>query len=441
MFSSNLAWKLGIASVIILADVVFSAIPKRDVYYDKVAVIPEVLSEVDANYYRELSDDEKVQLVENMIALGLEQLDPHSTYISPREWKQFNEQTEGEFDGIGIQIEGTNGHLTVVSPLPGTPAYEAGILANDLIVKINGTSTENMKLNDAVDKIKGKKGEEITLTVRHEGEKEPVDIVVVRDKIKVANVLGDRRKPGDEEKWDYFVDRKTKIGYIRLLQFNKPSPTELRQAVQQLKDDDARALILDLRGNPGGLLDAACDIANLFVDSGKIVTVRGRNHKEEVHTASADKAVAASADKFPMAVLIDHDSASASEIVAAALQDHHRATIIGERSYGKGSVQSLIRLENGRSRLKLTTAHYWRPSEKNIHREADSKEDDEWGVKPDIEVLLKRDERAEFRTYRHDRDKVAGKDKPAPKPDPDLEKDKALKAAIEHLRTKLGKGS
>src|SRR5437016_442757 len=180
MFSSNLAWKLGIAGFIVLADVVFSAIPKQNVYYDKVAVIPEVLSEVDANYYRELTDEQKVQLVEDMISLGLQTLDPHSTYISPREWKQFNEQTEGEFDGIGVSIEQipprTGGLLTVVSPVPGTPAYEAGILAGDVVIKINDMSTESMKLNDAVDLIKGKKGEKIVLTVRHEGDKEPIDI-------------------------------------------------------------------------------------------------------------------------------------------------------------------------------------------------------------------------------------------------------------------------
>jgi carboxyl-terminal processing protease len=440
MFSSNLAWKLGIASVIILADVVFSTVPKQNPYYEKVAVIPEVLSEVDANYYRELSDKEKVKLVEDMIALGLEQLDPHSTYIPPHEWKEFNEQNEGEFEGIGIQIDGrSNGQLTVVSPVPGTPAYDAGILAGDIIVKINDTSTENMKLPDAIDRIKGKKGERITLTVRHEGEKEPVAIDIVRDKIKVLNVLGDRRQPGKEEDWDYYVDKKNKIGYVRLLQFIKPSYGELRDVIQQFENDHARGVILDLRGNPGGLLDAACDIANLFIDDGVIVTVKGRNHKEEVHKATPDMTLMKPAEKFPMVVLVDHDSASASEIVAAALQDHHRATIVGERSYGKGSVQSLIKLEGGQSRLKLTTAHYWRPSGKNIHREADSKDSDEWGVMPDIEVPLTRDQRNDYRAYRHDRDKVTGKDKTDAKPDPDLEKDKILKAAIEHLRQKIDK--
>jgi carboxyl-terminal processing protease len=438
----NLGWLVGIAGFFLLADVVVSALPKQDAYYKKMPVLVEVLKKVEADYERELTDDEKNRLIEDMINGGLERLDPHSAYIAPREWRQFSDQTEGEFGGIGVQIEPgaqNGGQLTVVSPVPGTPAYDAGVQAGDLIVKIDGKVTETMKVNDAVDLIKGKEGEKVVLTVRHEGEKDTVDIEITRAKIKIDNVLGDRRRADSPEDWDFFVDHSNKIGYIRLLQFSKPAPKELEKVVKKLQDDGARALILDLRGNPGGLLEAACDIADTFLTDGVIVTVKGRNHKEEVYTAKEEGTLMTPAEKFPMVVLIDRGSASASEIVSAALQDHKRAVVIGERSYGKGSVQNLIRLEGGTSRLKLTTARYWRPSGKNIHRDLDSKDSDEWGVMPDIVVPLKREERTAYLNYRRERDKVQGKDKSAPKSEPDLEKDKVLKKALDHLSEQLVK--
>ncbi len=455
----NLAWLLGVASVITLGLAATHIVSwaqdrqeRREKNYELIRLLVDVLDEVDQKYVTPLDSDRKRKLVEDMINGGLDRLDPHSTFINAKDYKQFDKQSKGKFGGIGVQIgydrNGAN-QLVIISPMVGTPAYEAGILANDLVVKIDGKSTENMRLGEAVDLIQGEAGQKITLTVIHEGTKEPVDVPITRAQIEVQAVLGDVRKPDDPKEWDYFVDKENKIGYLRLVTFSDKSAEEMQKAVEQLQRDGARAVIIDLRNNPGGLLQRAVEIADLFLSEGRIVSTRGRNHREEIYDAKAPGTLLLPEKDYPMAVLINRNSASASEILSAALQDHQRAKIVGERSYGKGSVQNVIPMENSTSALKLTTASYWRPSGKNIHRFPDSKETDEWGVKPDpgFEVPLKEDERLAYLLSRRDRDIVHGKPgatpekKAADKKEKDAKpfEDKVLNKALEYLRGEIRK--
>jgi carboxyl-terminal processing protease len=335
----------------------------------------------------------------------------------------------------------------------GTPAYEAGVLAGDTILKIDGKATDSMRMSEAIDLIQGPPGSKITLTLGREGAKEPLDITVTRAEIKVPSVLGDRRKADDPKAWDYFIDAKERVGYVRVTAFTKNTTAEVKGALEQLEKDGVRALVIDLRNNPGGLLKSAVEVSDLFLDEGLIVTTKGRNYKDEVYTARADGTMLGGpGGKVPVAVLVNKYSASASEILSAALQDHKRAVVVGERSYGKGSVQNVILMENDTSALKLTTASYWRPSGKNIHRFPDAKDfeaakidPDEWGVRPDegLEVKVKDQERIDWMQWRADRDIVRARPK-APEKDKDGNVkppfvDRVLEKAVEHLKKELDK--
>jgi carboxyl-terminal processing protease len=459
MSRRNLFWLLGIAAVSLLGMAVAYSGPTReqDRDYELVRLLVDVLHEVRHKYVVDVDPDRERRLVEDMINGGLERLDPHSQYINPRDYKQFDRQSEGKFGGVGIQVgfDRQKGNLlTVISPMAGTPAYEAGVLAGDVILKIDGKATESMRMSEAIDMIQGEPGSKVVLTLRRDGVKEPLDIAVTRAIIKVPSVLGDRRKTDNPREWDFFLDRKERIGYIRLVNFSKTTAAELRAVIEQLEKDDVQGLVLDMRNNPGGLLRAAVEISDLFLTEGIIVSTKGRNHKDEVYRAKLDGTLLQrDGNPVPMAVLINHYSASASEIVAAALQDHKRAVVVGERSYGKGSVQNIILLENDTSALKLTTASYWRPNGKNIHRFPDKKDfeaakidPDEWGVKPDAgyEIPMKEQDRIEYMLYRSDRDIIRKGPKPAEKDKDGQPKkpyeDKALHKALEHLKKEIGKG-
>ncbi len=458
----NLAWLLGIASVALLGLAVSHSAPQRgrDRDYELVRLLVDVLDEVDHKYVRPLDDDAKRRLVEDMINGGLERLDPHSSFINPKEYKQFSRNSRGKFGGVGIQIHADPqraGRVAVVSPMVGTPAYEAGVQAGDLILKIDGKSTENMRLNEAVDLIQGDPGQKIVLTVLHEGGKEPVDLEMTRAEIQVQTVMGDLRKPDDAKDWDYFLDKANRLAYVRLVStFSEKTAGELRKVLEQLQQEGMRGLVLDLRNNPGGLLSSAVEVCDLFLTEGRIVSTKGRNEAEKVYAAKPAGTLLVPAEHYPMTVLVNKYSASASEIVAAALQDHKRAVIIGERSYGKGSVQNIIDLKetgNRISALKLTTASYWRPNGKNIHRFPDSKDNEEWGVKPDpgFEVALEDKERLEYFNYRRDRDIIFGKvgtrlpAKPKTENGKNEDKDKTpfvdrtLEKALEYLRGEVKK--
>jgi carboxyl-terminal processing protease len=445
----NLAWLVGVPLVVLLGLTLTYTAPvkTKDQNYELVKLLVDVLDEVDQNYVRELDPDARRRLVEDMINGGLERLDPYSGFMNDREFKQFERKNEGSFGGIGVQVglDRTSGALVVTTPLVGTPAYEAGILAGDQIVKIDGRALDSMRTNDAVEMIQGEVGTPVTLSVIHEGQKKAVDIPVRRAVIKIETVLGDRRKADQPTEWDFVIDKDKKIAYIRLVEFDKPTADTLQQVLAKLEAEGVRALVLDLRNNPGGLLTSAVAVADLFLTSGRIVSTKGRTVPERDYDAKLDGTLFEPAAEHPVAVLMDKYSASASEIVAAALQDHNRAVIVGERSFGKGSVQNVYTMED-RTALRLTTQRYFRPSGKNIHRFPDSKESDEWGVSPNPGFVVKQtdEERYQFLLGRRKRDVVHGKPGAAP---PDDKKDgkspafvdKVLDRALEYLRVELDK--
>jgi carboxyl-terminal processing protease len=313
---------------------------------------------------------------------ALSGLDPFTSMIWPSDLEEFNKTTQGEFSGVGIQIklELVDGSLKVVSPLEDSPAYKAGIKADDTITKINGKSAKGITLNQAVKTITGPSGTTVTLTIKSPNGNEK-DYTIRRETIKVASVKGYLHKPGGG--WDYFVDRGNKIAYIRITNFTKTTSEELDKTLDEL-GPDVHGVILDLRANPGGLLTAATEVSDKFLKDGVIVSThadRETPNGPTIATAKGDD------NEFvkPLVVMVNQYSASASEIVSGALKDDHRAILVGERTFGKGSVQMLFPLANRTAYLKLTTSHYYLPSGRCIHREENSTE---WGVDPDVTVEM-----------------------------------------------------
>lgn len=354
--------------------------------YELMKLFAEVFEEIDTNYVKEI---DRRELTEAAIRGMLEHLDQYSTYVAREDVRRFDQVVEQEFGGIGIQVNAAGERLAVVSPLAGSPAFRAGIRSGDVIVEVDGQSTDGFRVADAVKVLQGPPGRPVTLGIRRDGETEVRQIRVVREVIQVPTVLGDRYNAGGE--WDFMLDAGSRIGYIRLSHFSRHTVDEMRNALENLKSRDVRGLVLDLRSNPGGLLEAAIEIADLFLESGDIVSIKGRNVSDRSWKAKKSDA---DYPAFPVAVLVNRFSASASEVLSACLQDNERAVIVGERTWGKGSVQNVIRLESGSSALKLTTASYHRPSGVNIHRFPNSKKEDAWGVNPSpgYEVSLSTEE-------------------------------------------------
>ncbi len=393
----------------------------------------EVLQHVDRSYVERV-DEQK--LFEGAVEGMLSRLDDYSAFIPRTEAQHFQEQLDQEFGGIGLElgVDGKSRQIMVVSPLVGTPAYKAGIRAGDRIVAINGESSRAMPLKDALEKLRGKPKTQVKLSIERDDEEDPLEFELTRDIIQVDSVLGGSRRP--DGSWNYLISEKEKIGYLRVTSFGDPTYKQLVAALDTLQKAGMRGLILDLRNNPGGLLESGTKVCDLFLKEKEvpIVSICGRDG--DVREAFNSSGNGRFTD-FPMVVLVNHYSASASEIVAACLQDHHRAEVAGERSWGKGTVQNVIYVEGGRSVLKLTTASYWRPSGKNIHRFKESKEDDDWGVTPDPGLDVKLDDEAFSRwiEFRRNRDLA----KPgADWPGGDLaDADPQLAKALEYLETKL----
>jgi carboxyl-terminal processing protease len=370
----------------------------KDEMLELYGMFVDAVEKVETNYVRQVS---RRELLESALDGMLQNLDAHSSFINTGEWRQFRRQIEGKFGGIGIQVglDEESGRLRVIAPMVGTPAYEAGILAGDQIVEIEGQSAEGMNPDKAAEFLMGRPGTDVKLSVLHQGSEDPEPMTITRAIIEVPTVLSDHRKPDDQ--FDFMFDKDKKIGYIRVTTFSQNTAEELKKALDQLKEEGVRGLVLDLRDDPGGLLSAAVEVADMFLEKGEIVTTKGRNTAAKKFDAQKDGLY----EDLPMVVLVNQNSASASEIVSAALQDHKRAVVVGQRSYGKGSVQNIIDLDGGNSVLKLTVASYYRPSGENIHKFKNAKNSDKWGVSPDkgAEVKLPYSEYREWaigRLYR-----------------------------------------
>jgi carboxyl-terminal processing protease len=310
------------------------------------------------------------------------ELDPFSTIFWPNDLEEFNRTTQGEFSGVGIQIQtAPDGSLQVVSPLEDTPAYKAGVKAGDIITRIDGKNAKGISLNQAVRSITGPVGTTVVLTIRTTDGKVR-DMPIQRDTIKVASVKGWVHKPGGG--WTYMVDPQQKIAYVRITNFTRDTSNELNKAVDQIKQDGAKAMILDLRHNPGGLLTAATEVSDKFLRDGVIVSTRPDRETGSQPTVAVAKPDPDDCD-LPLVVLVNQYSASASEIVSGALKDQKRALLVGERTFGKGSVQMLFPIGDHSACLKLTTSHYYLPSGRCIHREENSTE---WGVDPDVTIEM-----------------------------------------------------
>jgi carboxyl-terminal processing protease len=320
--------------------------------------------------YVEKPDDSK--LVESAISGMLAGLDPHSSYMDAKSFRDMQVQTRGEFGGLGIEVTMEDGLIKVVSPIDDTPASKAGIKAGDIITALDGKTVQGLSLQDAVDKMRGLPNSKISLTIKREGVEKPVEVSMLREIIHIQ-VVKQRMEPDD-------------IGYVRLTQFTEQADAGLKAAVKSLKQQSGgklKALILDLRNNPGGLLDQAVAVSGDFINQGEIVSTRAR------HTEDAQRWDAKGSDiiaGLPLVVLINGGSASSSEIVSGALQDHHRAVLLGTRSFGKGSVQTVIPLP-GNGAMRLTTARYYTPSGRSIQG---------LGITPDVPVQESREEQARF---------------------------------------------
>jgi carboxyl-terminal processing protease len=440
MSRTNLAWLLGVPALFALGVSVTATAPPPDKDYQLVRRIVDVLAEVDKNYVRELSDDDKKKLVEDMINGGLERLDPHSTYFNEDNFKEFERDTEGQFGGIGV-ILGTDPKtaiLRVETPTPGTPAFNAGLQAGDLVTKIEGQSTEGLTVLDARKKITGKPGTSVTLSVFFLAEGKERDVTLTRTIVEQRTIVGYGRDAKEPAKWNWIADPDAKIALIRLQNsFNDKTMAELTAAMKEIDAAGAKALILDLRNNPGGLLGQAIGVCDLFLPEVDVVSTRDRRERTRPRKVKTDHTPWEKASERPMAVLVDRGSASASEIVAAALQDHGRAAIVGERSFGKGSVQKVYPFEDGRTAVKLTAEEWLRPNGQSIHRFPNSKPTDPWGVNPDPgnEVRLSPEEYRDYIKSVNESITVKRTDDKAPKPEPG--RDKVLQFAVDLLKKQM----
>src|ERR1700678_615623 len=384
--------------------------------YQHLNLFGDVFERVRADYV-EKPDDAK--LVESAINGMLAGLDPHSSYMDPKSFRDMQVQTRGEFGGLGIEVTMEDGLVKVVAPIDETPAAKAGVMANDIITKLDDEQVQGLTLNQAVEKMRGPVNTKIKLTIMRKGADKPIDVSITRDVIRVKSVRS--HNEGDD------------VGYIRITQFNEQTTEGLKKAIAdlttQLGAEKLKGFVVDLRNNPGGLLDQAISVSDAFLDKGEIVSTRGRNAEE---TQRFNARPGDLTKGKPVIVLINGGSASASEIVAGALQDHKRATLVGTRSFGKGSVQTIIPLGAGNGALRLTTARYFTPSGKSIQAK---------GIVPDIEVLQDVPDELKSRTdtkgeaslrghLKSEGDEKTGSQSYVP---PDAKDDKALKRADDLL--------
>lgn len=333
-----------------------AAIPAKA--YENIRIFTDVLSIVQDNYAEEV---DLKNLIYGAVKGMLQGLDPHSSFMAPEEYKEMQVETKGSFGGIGIEIGMRDNMLTVISPIEDTPAFRAGIKAGDKIVKIDEKYTKDMSINDAVKLMRGPKGAKVSIWILREGWKDPHEFAIIRDVIAIKSVKYKSLEDG--------------FGYIRISQFQEKTANDLEDALNKLgsKDGKLKGLVLDLRNNPGGLLQQAVEVSDKFLDSGLIVYTKGRAPGQDMRFEARAEGTH---PQYPMIVMVNGGSASASEIVAGALQDHKRAVILGTQTFGKGSVQTIMPLSDG-SAIRLTTSKYYTPSGRSIQAK---------GIEPDIAV-------------------------------------------------------
>jgi carboxyl-terminal processing protease len=376
MNREKFAWIVSMVLVVILALQIPGSLASRDDDYTFVRTLVDIHRQVSSNYVEPIEED---KLREGAIDGMLGQLDPFSIYVPPSKQEDFDRMLENSFRGVGIQLDQKEGGpIEVVTPIDGSPAFKAGVQAGDVILKVNGESIEGLKMQEVIKKIQGKVGSEVALTVRHLTGEE-VDLKMNREDIVIPTIKGYQRKP--DNTWDYYCCDDPKVAYIRITQFTSETFDSLNALMEKLLADGMKGFILDVRFNPGGRLDQAIEVVDLFVGEGEIVSTKGRNRPEQ----KVDAKKPGTLPYFPMIVLVNEHSASAAEIVAGSLMDNKRALVIGERTYGKGSVQELIPLDNKGGELKLTVAYYYLPSGRLVHRKKDATD---WGVQPQIAVKM-----------------------------------------------------
>lgn len=327
--------------------------------YEKLKLFTDVLEIIQKNYVEDVKTED---LITGAIEGMLNSLDPHSAYLDPDMYRELQVETKGSFGGLGIEIAIKDGILTVIAPIEDTPAYRAGVKAGDKILKINKDATKGLSLMECVKRLRGPKGTHVTITIIREGVPQMHDITITRDIIKIQSVKSKTLEEG--------------YGYLRISQFQEKTGADAARALQALERENPgglKGLILDLRNNPGGLLDQAVEVTDLFLDSGVIVTIKGREAEEQTSFNAQQEGTM---PPWPIVVLVNQGSASASEIVTGALQDYGRAVIMGSKTFGKGSVQTIIPLDD-HSGIRLTTARYYTPNNRSIH---------EQGIEPDIAV-------------------------------------------------------
>ncbi|MDA8405467.1 MAG: S41 family peptidase [Deltaproteobacteria bacterium] len=378
--------------------------------YKELKLFRQVMEIVRKNYVKEVTDKE---LIQGAISGMLQSLDPHSSYLTEDMFKELQVETKGEFGGLGIEITLDGGILTVVSPIEDTPAFKAGIKPGDKIIKINGEPTKNITLHTAVQQMRGPKGTKVTLTIMREGFKKLKDFSITRDIIHVHSVKKQSLEPG--------------YGYVKIVSFQETTDTDLMAAIKDLEtgDNHLKGLVLDLRNDPGGLLDQAVKVSNLFIDKGLIVYTDGRVKDQRMEFRASPSGTHY---KFKIAVLINEGSASASEIVAGALQDHDRALVLGTKSFGKASVQTIIPLDNG-SGLRLTTAYYYTPKGRHIQKT---------GILPDVDMkaeIQKQEDEESAAEEKKNGKKNEKQGRFNKETKADLEKDIVLKKALEWLKS------
>jgi len=336
---------------------------------EELRTFADVFNQIRIGYVEEIDDSTLLEYAVQGMLMGL---DPHSVYLTSEAFEKLQDSTTGEFSGLGLEVGMEDGYVKIISPIDGSPAAEAGLQSGDVILKLNQTPVQGMSLSEAIDLMRGPKGSEIELSIGRPGESQPFDVTIIRDTIKIASVRERILEPG--------------YGYIRVAQFQTRTGEDVAKSLAKLKEKaELKGLVLDLRNNPGGILRASVDVSGLFLDGGTVVYTEGRLANSEMHYNATE---GDSSEGIPVVILINGGSASASEIVAGALQDHGRAVIMGTESFGKGSVQTILPLSDSRA-VKLTTALYFTPNGRSIQAQ---------GIEPDILV-----ERAKVTTLENNR--------------------------------------